>query len=72
MVADSFLFIEPRIRSQSEHVVVGKTRTTKRPSEDSILGRRGVHSKAICAFNIHIHTIPWYDVIVKSAKGQIR
>ena len=53
MVANSFLFVEPRIRSQPEHVVVSKTRTTKRPSKDRLLLWRRDKSKAICAFNIH-------------------
>ena len=70
MVADSLLFVEPCIRSQTKHVIVGKTRTPKRPSKDVLLSRRGGHSKTICAFNVHIHTILRYDVIVKSTKGR--
>jgi hypothetical protein len=34
------------------------------------LSRRGSHSKTICAFNVHIHTILCYDVIVKHTKGR--
>ena len=66
MVTNSFLFVEPRIRSQPKHVVVGKTRTTKRQRKYVLLSRRRGYSKTICAFNIHIHTILHYDVIAKS------
>ena len=72
MVTNSFLFVEPRIRSQPEHVIVGKTSTTKRPSKNGFLSGRGVKSKAICAFNVHIHTILCYDVIVKSKERTMR
>ena len=58
MVADSLLFVEPRIRSHPEHVVVGETSASERSSKGNLLSRRGVKPEFVCPFHIHSHIIP--------------
>jgi len=52
VVADLFLFLEPRIGAKPKHVVVGKSRTAERPARIILLGR-GIKPEFIGAFNFH-------------------
>ena len=53
MVTNSLLLVVPGISAQAQHVVVGKTRTAKRLSQDLFLLGRRVKAKTICAFDFH-------------------
>ena len=70
MVTNSLLLFKPCVRPQSQHIVVGKPRTTERPRKNYFLLRRWVKPESVCTFDVHNHTIPCYSVNVKSTKGR--
>lgn len=53
MVADSFLSLIPRIRAQPEHVIIDKTRASKRLRKLFNLLRIWVETKLICSLDAH-------------------
>ncbi len=57
MIADALLVLEPRIRTQPQHVVVSKTHTTERPGKGLFLRGRWIEPEAVGAFDVHIHTL---------------
>ena len=57
MVADLFLFLEPRIGAKPKHVVVGKSRTAERPGKNHFLLGRWVKPESVGAFNFHSHIL---------------
>jgi len=57
MVAHTFLALQPSVRAQSKHVVVGKARATERASKDLFLLGRWVKPKSVGALDFHSHNI---------------
>ena len=71
MVANAFLPLEPRICSQSEHVIIGKTSTSERPSKGSFLIWRWIEPEAVCSFHIHSHSLQMLCYDVKQERNAI-
>ncbi len=59
MIADALLVLEPRIRTQPQHVVVSKTHTTERPGKGLFLRGRWIEPELVSAFNFHSQEIAY-------------
>ena len=53
MISDSFLALIPRIGSQPEHVIISKTRTSKRRGKNRFLVGCRVEPEFICTLDGH-------------------